>query len=287
MLIRANIAVARKVWAFASALRIALVLILIFVRGCLSAALGAALDQTIPNCPLWLAQADNFLDECKSHARRFTTTFYPSGGARGEEERHGVWFSTASPGAHFLMGCTTRYDRSLSFLGIYYIAEPSAAVRANDAPILGVSFDGDVVLSVDGHPVTFTAVRPFSTKKVKTRWTNSASTALNCETSVGPDGGYNLMRERIYADLSRFDQDHTLAVSYINDSGKRSEYLEFFPSTVPREIIYAASTRLLVTTSGSILVQRDRLQESCARGDPERVANSPLLLHQLCRLKIN
>jgi hypothetical protein len=128
--------------------------------------LAADLNKEIPNCAEWLASADAFLDECQAHARYFTRTFYPSGGSRGEKEENSAWFGSGPANSHFLMGCTLRRDRALNFLGLYYTAEPSATAETNTAPILGIGFDGDVVLSVDGHPVKFVAVQPFDTPKV-------------------------------------------------------------------------------------------------------------------------
>jgi len=239
----------------------------------------------ITNCPEWLAAADSFLDDCHARARFFARTFYPSGGDRGEREENGAWFSSAPADSHFLMGCTLRYDRALSFLGIYYTAEPSAIAQANTAPILGIGFDGDVVLSVDGHPVTFTAVQPFDTPKVKTRWSGSSTIGLNCHSPLGQDGGYHVMRSNTFADLSRFDADNTVAVGAFQNTTERFRYMEIFPSTLPRQIIYSWGNQLLIMASGSILVRTDWFPSTCHKGNSEMIANSPLLLHQLCRIQ--
>jgi hypothetical protein len=245
---------------------------------------AAGLENAIPDCPRWLAAADDFLDECKAHARYFTRTFYPSGGSRGEKEEHKAWFAAAPSDSHFLMGCTLRFDGSLRFLGLYYTAEPSAIAVANTAPILGIGFDGDAVLSVDGHPVTFFAVRPFDTPKVRTQWSGGRTTAVNCQSALGEDGLYHLMGQNIFADLSHFDHDGRVDIGSLRRTQKSEPYVEFFPSTMPREVIYAWFHPILVTTSGSILVRKDKFPEACHEGIPERIANSPLLLHQLCRI---
>ena len=246
---------------------------------------AAGLENAIPNCPVWLTQADDFLADCQAHARYFTRTFYPSGGSRGEKEENSAWFASAPSDSHFLMGCTLRFDRTLSFLGLYYTAEPPAIVQADTAPILGIGFDGEVVLSVDGHPVTFTPVEPFDTVKVKTRWSGSAKTAVNCQSPLGQDGGYHLMRNDTFADFSRFDREGIVAVGGFASTEVATKFLEFFPSPIPREIIYSWFNVILVTTSGSLLVREESFPKACHQGVPERVANSPLLLHQLCRIQ--
>jgi len=247
-------------------------------------ALSEDLNSAIPDCPKWLAAADSFLDECNTRARYFTRTFFPGGGSRGEKEEHSTWFAPAAGDSHFLMGCTLRVNRSLSFLGLYYTAEPSAIAQANTAPILVIDFDGDVVLSIDGHPVTFTAVQPFDTPRVKTRWSGSHTVALNCQSPLGQDGGYHLMRGNTFIDFHHFDIDNTLAISSFPDPKQRFQYVEFFSSALPRHIIYSWGNQVLVTTSGSILVRADWFPERCHGPFPERIAASSLLLHQLCRI---
>jgi len=196
-----------------------------------------------------------------------------------------VWFASAPPDSHFLMGCTLGRDRMLSFLGLYYTVEPSAIAQANTAPILGIGFDGDVVLSVGGHPVTLTAVQPFDTPKVKTRWSGSRTVAVNCQSPRGQDGGNHLMRGNTFADLSHYDADGTLAVGFFPNTKETLKFVELFRSPLPREIIYSLSNVLLVTTSGSVLVRSDWFPKVCHEGVPERIANSPMLLHQLCRIQ--
>jgi hypothetical protein len=248
-------------------------------------AFASGLETVIPNCPHWLAAADDFLDDCKVHARDFRTTFYPSGdGGRGEQEQHRVWFASASADHHFLMGCTLGPGSSLRFLGIYYTAEPSVIAQANTAPIVGVGFDGDVALAVDSHTVTFVAVQPFDTRKVKTRWSNSTETSKNCQSPMGRDGVTRPMKP-IYADFSRFDSEGIIEEGEFPDTKKVSKYLEFFPSSLPPEVIYSWHGVVIVTTSGSVFVKKDWFPRACSKGDPLRVANSPLLLHQLCRLR--
>jgi hypothetical protein len=244
---------------------------------------AAGLEDAIPNCPRWLAAADSFLDECKAHARHYTTTFYPSGGTRGEKEEHSAWFASAPADSHFLMGCTLEADRSLRFLGLYYTAEPSAIAVANTAPIIGISFDGDVVLSVDGHPVTLLAVRPFDTAKIKTQWSGGRA-ALNCQSPRGQDGGFHLKGRNIYADFSSFDREGIAAISGFPTAMGVFEYFEYFPSTLPREVIYASFPSVLVMTSGAVLVRKDSFMKACLQGIADRVATSPLLIHQLCRI---
>jgi hypothetical protein len=246
---------------------------------------AAGLENAIPNCPEWLAGADGFLDECQAHARYFTRTFYPSGGGRGEKEENSAWFAPAPADSHFLMGCTLRFDRTLSFLGLYYTAEPSAIAQANIAPILGIDFDGDVVLAVDRHPVTFTAVQPFDTPKVETRWSGSPRAALNCQSPLGEDGGYHLMRGSTFADFSRFDHEGIVEVGAFPSTKQSFKYIKFFTSTLPPQIIYAWGNQVLVMTSGNILVREDWFPRVCHQGVAERIASSPLLLHQLCRIR--
>jgi hypothetical protein len=204
---------------------------------------------------------------------------------RGEREENSAWFISGATSSHFLMGCMLRRDRALSFLGLYYTAEPQAIAYANTAPIVGIGFDGDVVLSVGVHPPTFIAMQPFDTPKVKTRWSNSPATALNCQSPLGQDGGYHLMRGNFFADFSRFDIGDSVAVSSFPDPKERFRYLEFFPSALPREIIYFWGNQILVMASGSLLVRADWFPSSCHRGIPERIATSPLLLDQLCRIE--
>ena len=72
----------------------------------LGMASAAGLEATMPDCPRWVANADSYLDECKSHARHFTRTFYPSGLGRGEKEDNSVWFPAAPADSHFFVGCT-------------------------------------------------------------------------------------------------------------------------------------------------------------------------------------
>jgi len=246
---------------------------------------AAELEKVIPKCPAWLSAADRFLDACQSNARYFTRTFYPNGDGPGQKEENSAWFTIGAADSHFLMGCTLGRDRAPSFLGIYYTAEPPAIAQANTAPILGIGFDGDVVLSVDGHPVTFISVQAFDTPKVKTRWSRSRTTSLNCQSPLGQDGGYHLMRGNTFADFSTFDSDGTVAIGSFPNTRQRFHYVEFFPSERPRQIIYAWGNELLVTTSGSILVRTDWFPRTCHEGTAERIATSPLLLHQLCRIQ--
>ena len=244
---------------------------------------AAGLENAIPNCPVWLMQADDFLADCQVRARYFTRTFYPSGGSRGEKEENSAWFASAPSDSHFVMGCTLRFDRMLSFLGLYYTAEPPAIVQANTARILGIGFDGDVVLSIDGHPVTFTAVQPFDTPKVKTKWSGSLEPAVNCRSPLGQDGRYHLIRGDTFADFSRFDREGIVVAGDFASTKVAAKFLEFYPSTLPREVIYSWFNTVLVTTSGSVLVREQSFPRVCHEGVPERIANSPLLLHQMCR----
>jgi hypothetical protein len=93
------------------------------------------------------------------------------------------------------------------------------------------------------------------------------------------------MRGEIYADFSRFDREGVVAISNFPDKKKDFKYFELFPSALPRQIIYVWFNQVLVTTSGSVLVRQDSFSATCHEGVPERIANSPLLLHQLCRLQ--
>lgn len=247
-------------------------------------AFASGLEKTIPECPRWLAEADDFLDQCKINARQFTTTFYPSGGSRGEQEKHSVWFASAPANQHFLMGCTLRSNNSLSFLGIYYTAEPSSIEVANLAPIMGVGFDGDVTLLLDSHPVTFVAVRPFETSRVKTRWSGSREVFTNCLDPLGEDGAYHILLQSISADFSRFERDHIVEEGLFPGSVQTTEYKEFFPSDMRPQLIYSWYGVVLITSSGSLLVKKDSFPKICFDGNPQRVAQSPLLLHQLCKL---
>jgi hypothetical protein len=242
------------------------------------------LNTLIPLCPEWLAAADSFLAECQTHARYFTRTFYPSGGSRGEKEENSAWFAAAPPDSHFLMGCTLRYDHTLSFLGLYYTAEPSAIIQANHAPILGIDFDGDVVLKIDDHPVTFVAAQPFDTSQVKTRWSTSSTVPRNCDDPVEKDGRYHFMRGSLFVDLSSFHDKKTVSIGASRSTTQMFRYIEFFPSSATGQVIYAWGAPVLVMSSGTILVRDDWFPRVCNEGVPDRVANSPLLLHQLCRL---
>ena len=194
-----------------------------------SLAWAQGLEKAIPNCPGWVAAADDFLDECKERARYFTRTFYPSGGGRGEREQHSAWFASAPSNSHFVMGCTLGFDRSLRFLGLYYTAEPSAIAVANTAPIIGIDFDGNVVLAIDRKPVIFTAVRPFETTKVRTQW-SGVKTALNCRNPLVEDGVSHLKGEDISADLSRrLAMTESSRSECIHRQGRRANFWNIFP----------------------------------------------------------
>jgi hypothetical protein len=247
-----------------------------------SQVLANGLEAIVPQCPLWVATAESFWEQCRTSARQFTRTFYPSGGRLGVKEEHSVWFSTDTTSTHFLMGCVLKADRSLEFLGIFYAADPSVAVVANVQPIVGVSFDGDVVLSHDGRAVTLVPVRPFETSVITTRWSAKRAAPLNCQSARGADGGFHLMRNSIFADFSKFDREGTALIGEFPDVQRQAAYIELFPRSSTREVIYSWFTSLLVTTSGSVLVRKDRFPKVCTEGLPERVVKSPLLLHQVC-----
>ena len=143
-----------------------------FVGICSDANAGT-LDEDIPMCSDWLAAADKFLDTCREHARTFDTTFYPSGRGGGEQEHHRVWFSTRNSNNRFVLGCVMHDNDALDFLGIYYTLFPEKIKDANRYPIQSVTFDGDVTLVADNEAVSFVAVQPFETAKIKTKWSRS------------------------------------------------------------------------------------------------------------------
>jgi len=247
-----------------------------------SSAYAIGLEANIPECPRWVRLADDFYDDCRVHARYFTRLFYPGGLEPGVPEQHYAWFyiDPKSKNPHFLMGCMLQRDRSLRFLGLYYTPDPSAIAVANNAAIQGIEPDGNVVLSVNDFPVTLTAVRAFSTKKIKTIWKH----AVNCESPLSEDGYYYTKGERVLADLSRFDQDHTINIGHFQRTRKDVRYVELFPSGKPRDIIYQEGLLFLIESSGSVLVKKDWLEKKCTEGIRDRIAHSPWLFHQLCRL---
>jgi hypothetical protein len=149
---------------------------------------AAGLEKSIPDCPRWLANSDSFLEECKTHARSFTRTFYPGwAGGSGQKEQNSVWFSTASADSHFVMGCGLWMSGKPSFVGIYYTAVPSAIAQANTAPLMMVGFDGEAVIVVDGRPVRFEPMRPFVTKAIDTQWRRRPENDLNCADPLDAD----------------------------------------------------------------------------------------------------
>jgi len=301
--------------------RIVVVRVAIIVAVCifsciptLSLAWTEGLEKNIQSCPRWVAEADKFLAECKANARYFIRTFYPSGGSRGEKEENSAWFSTASADGHFFVGCTLNFKRELSFFGIYYTLEPEVISQANTAPIIGIGFNGDVVLSIADHSVTFVPVRPFDTPSIRAAWPTSPARPLtpplncknpgtfahnfachefpaepiNCQNPRWTDGMYYMRRVASYVDFSRFDQYGTIGMGSDPAMLEYYAYREFFHSSKPRDVVYMEFHSLLITSSDSVFIKNDDVSNFCSRNITkiiaERLARSSFLSHQLCRV---
>jgi hypothetical protein len=256
---------------------------------CASVALAKAaendanyLDRFIPQCSQWVVQADRFYDECKTNARYSHRVFYPSGRGPGEPESNGIWFASAPEGSHFVMGCSLWRKGELSFLGLYYTTNPAILPELNTAPLQAVDFNGNAVLMKDGRSVVLTAVRPFDTEKVRTR--ARGMPWLNCVNPMGPNGYYSGIQGSTEADFSRFDQDGTITLTD-KDFRKTARYVEFFRSSLPRDILFMEGSSLFIGSAGNVLVERRRIEQACTPGRPEAILVSPSIIHQLCPVR--
>jgi hypothetical protein len=171
---------------------------------------------------------------------------------------------------------------ALDFLGIYYTLFPEKIKDANRYPIQSVTFDGDVTLVADNEAVSFVAVQPFETAKIKTKWSRSDNVSLNCAKSENSNGSHRTMSNMI-ADFSHFDQDGTVDLRVFPQALQKIRVLVFFSNERPKKMVYFRNG-VLITTSGSLLVDADRFPNICLRSAPDRLQKSPFLLHQLCRL---
>jgi hypothetical protein len=260
----------------------------IALSGSAALAQGAAtatsdyLDRFIPQCSQWVAQADAFYDECKTHARYSHRVFYPSGRGPGEPESNGVWFAPAPEGSHFVMGCSLWRKGELSFLGLYYTTNPAILPELNTAPLQAVDFNGNAVVMKDGRSVVLTAVRPFDTDKVRTRWRGMR--ALNCADPLGLNGYYSGIQGSTEADFSRFDADGTVTLTD-KDFHKTARYIEFFKSSFPRDILFMEGSSLFIGSNGNVIVERSRIEHTCTYGRPDAILVSPSIIHQLCPVR--
>jgi hypothetical protein len=135
-------------------------------------------------CPLLLAQADNFAHACLANAQSVTRYFNYA------PETHSAFVGPATPGSHFGLGCTLDDKRNLAFVGVYYTINPDNFRLATSATPAVADFDGNFGIIINGKLLNFIAVRVFETKFIPLVYYAVGEQKLvkNCEKDDLPIG---------------------------------------------------------------------------------------------------
>jgi hypothetical protein len=240
---------------------IRLFLRVVFVCIPVLSSLANASDIFIPGCSEMLADADAFAQDCLTNAREFTRDFYPSGHGPAVPETHSAYFRSAPPSSHFALGCTLNRLHKIEFLGLYYSIDPNNFAKANVASFRFIDFQGNVGLTVDGSPVTLLAVRQFGDLKIPLRFPGRVK---NCESAILSDGTVMDDGGQFGVEGELESPAPNLKVCYFG-SCKSYEFNQFFMQPGGRIVFHTGALRVLISSTGSLLVERNYLEASCGK----------------------
>lgn len=227
----------------------------------------------INQCTKLLPDANEFASVCLDHARPFSRTFYPGGGSKGEIEAYSTYFKRLEAPSHFLLGCVLDSNRKLSFLGLYYAAEPSDMARFEDYEVLFVDPNDNVGISVNGVQRTLIAIRQFVTDIVPPRLKGRPK---NCELpQIETVGGVTATAH------DRFRQINQNEFEFCNGVACRSARYSTFVREHRSPLVYASHDVFLIDENGALLIKNEHIDRICSavRSD---VASMYNIVFEMC-----
>lgn len=237
--------------------------------GCALAEQSAFMAQ----CTKLLPRADEFSAVCLTHARTFSRTFYPGAGSRGETEAYSTYFQQLDAPSHFLLGCVLDFKRKLSFVGIYYSAEPMDMAHFDDYPIVFVDPNGNVAVSVAGIQHTLVAVRQFVTQVIPPRLQGRPK---NCEeVQIETFNGV------VANTRNRFRQTDKNEFEFCGGTACRGASYSTFVREHGAPIVYADHDVFLIDANGALMIKNEYLDRACSasRGNAAGLYN---IIFEMC-----
>jgi hypothetical protein len=240
------------------------------------AAAAAAEPEFYSQCHKFLPRADDFAKQCEARAKPFSRTFYPSGG-RGELESYSAYFDALEAPSHFVLGCVLNFKHQISFVGLYYAAQPLDMAHFSQYPIRFIDPNDDVGLQIDGAQHTLIAVRQFQTEAIPPRLKGAVA---NCE-DAGLETINGVNATAIIGIHFRKLTDRETVVCFGDSCHVRPFAVFFGPHDTP--IIYALRNLILIDGNGTLLIEQ-KFYDSCKgwKSDPTSVEG---ITYEMCGQK--